>query len=183
MEGEEVNFTVCAQGLGRQAPGRLTRCNYGNRNKKAEATGSAETMCRVGGHLARAGHPRKPRRPRQLQMPAAPPGPPRAEHAEKPLLLPSPNIKPHLGPQPTPALATRWPDSSSTQSRGLGGPSRMTQSWNGPPHKPPGCQGTISEPVSGARGPRETQSQGSTPHLSHSNTSGDFCVQHFTYGR
>ena len=36
-EGEEVNFTVFAQGRGRQAPHRLTGCNYGNRNKKAES--------------------------------------------------------------------------------------------------------------------------------------------------
>lgn len=36
-EGEEVNFTVSAQGRGRQAPHRLTGCNYGNRNKKAES--------------------------------------------------------------------------------------------------------------------------------------------------
>lgn len=51
-EGAEVNFTVSAQGLGRQAPCRLTRCNYENRTKKAVSTGSAETTCQPGGHLA-----------------------------------------------------------------------------------------------------------------------------------
>lgn len=66
---------MCAQGLGRQAPGRLTCHNYGNRNKKAGATRSAETACQVGGHLARASRPHKPRRPRRLQMPAALLGP------------------------------------------------------------------------------------------------------------
>lgn len=51
-EGGKVNFTVSAQGLGGQAPHRLTCYNYRNRNKKAGSTGSAETMCQVGGHLA-----------------------------------------------------------------------------------------------------------------------------------
>lgn len=37
-------ISVSIQGLGRQAPHRLTYYNYRKRNKEAESTGSAETM-------------------------------------------------------------------------------------------------------------------------------------------
>lgn len=48
---------MSAQGRGRRAPCRLTCYNYRNRNEKAESTGSAETTCHVGGHLARVSCP------------------------------------------------------------------------------------------------------------------------------
>lgn len=120
-KGKKVNFTASAQGLGRQAPRRLTCCNYGNRSKKAGTTGSTETMCQLGGHLAQASHP-----PAQAQEAEAAPnaiGPARTLHAGqtfKPLLLKSPTQAP-MWPQPVTSLTRSRRGGSSTLPRGLDG--------------------------------------------------------------
>lgn len=154
-EGEEVNFTVCAQGLRRRAPGRLTRHNYGNRDKKAGATLSAETVCQGGGHMARASCPHEPRRPRTAAPNASSPtGASRArcvERASLPLSL-NPKARPS---QPTARALSSHALAGWFQhaAPGLGRPSRTTWSQNGRPHKPPSRGGTTSELVSGAGGP------------------------------
>lgn len=175
---------MCAQGLGRQAPGRLTHCNYGNRNKKAEATGSAETMCRVGGHLARAGHPRQAQEATAAPNASSAARAPMCRACGKAITAAIPKYK--APPRPTACTC-----SHHTAARQF----QHTEPWSGRAEQNDPVMeratpqaSTISEPVSGARGPIargpiETQSQVGTPHLSHSNTSGDFCVQHFTNGR